>query len=1016
MASSEDKTHQAISSYFIGPHAENLPEFRKNITALLDELQLTRERYFSEDITNGYSFIPQSVQDSAEFKRVTAKISKAVQQTARMIGRHSIPFWSPRYQAHMCTDLSMPAMLGYMMTMMYNPNNVAIEASPISTVAEIEVGEDLCEMFGYTNKPKNKNEPTAWGHVTCGGTVANLESIWVARNLKFYPLSVRKAMGDPDGPLRFVPDSFSVRTCQGRLKPFRELTTWELLNLKSKTILDIPEQLHEQFGITPTWLQEALDPYNIQTCGKDVLERHFKLEKPAVYFAPSTAHYSWPKGTAVMGLGSENLVKVDVDDAARIDIDKLREHLTKCLEEQRPVYAVVAVIGSTEEGVVDPLRKILALRQHFQAKGLSFLVHADAAWGGYFATMLPKDNVTVSPVDSIGNIPGRVGDSGGDGIVPDLSLRVETQEDLFALRYCDSITVDPHKAGYIPYPAGALAYRDGRLKNLVTWTSPYLSRGAVTSIGIYGVEGSKPGAAAVATWLSNRCIGLNQKGYGALLSEACFTSSRFSALWAALSKPEDCFICVPFNMLPSEATGDPEQVAEEKERIRTEILSKTNAEIVANDTERKTMTLLRALGSDLNINAFALNWRHADGTLNTDVEEANYLMSRVVSRLSVDSPDDNPTKIPLYLTSTEFSKKDYGRCVTTFKRRLGLETESAESLMVLRNVVMSPLTSLSTRGDFINMLGETFREVIEEEVRICQKRNEDTADHHSFLTHGTEQIFLSYRSMFHIAKHRHQIILAAEFDEAGAEVYRDVKGNTEEEVVLKTAHKIDLQALLKEVDSENGATFLGNLATASNGVVHHSIKVRITKILKNRPLRSAHQDEHYPSGFMPFYIYGTSNEIHIDHILTRAPNITLSAGNVTLALDNSENANSKSGAILTIEGLHEAAMQTFAEKNDELPSTSTGKFFFSPGKEFAVKIWEDSRGPGESALGLVTELLTKQEPIATGTLTLGEDVIVDVEKLNRDPWKEQEDGKVARWIERFGKIGRDIEAEEREKV
>lgn len=96
-----------------------------------------------------------------------------------MLGRHSIPFWSPRYQAHMCTDLSMPAMLGYMMAMMYNPNNVAIEASPISTVAEIQVGEQLCDMFGFVNDPENKSEPTAWGHVTCGGTVANLESIWV---------------------------------------------------------------------------------------------------------------------------------------------------------------------------------------------------------------------------------------------------------------------------------------------------------------------------------------------------------------------------------------------------------------------------------------------------------------------------------------------------------------------------------------------------------------------------------------------------------------------------------------------------------------------------------------------------------------------------------------------------------------------------------------------------------------------------------------------------------------------
>lgn len=97
--------------------------------------------------------------------------------------------------------------------------------------------------------------------------------------------------------------------------------------------------------------------------------------------------------------------------------------------------------------------------------------------------MLPKN---YRPGEII-NLPTEMGEA--DGFVPDASLRAETQEDLFALRFADSITVDPHKAGYIPYPAGGLCYRDGRMRFLVTWTSPYLSRGSVTSIGIYGVEG-----------------------------------------------------------------------------------------------------------------------------------------------------------------------------------------------------------------------------------------------------------------------------------------------------------------------------------------------------------------------------------------------------------------------------------------------------------------------------------------------------------------------------------------------
>jgi glutamate/tyrosine decarboxylase-like PLP-dependent enzyme len=78
--------------------------------------------------------------------------------------------------------MSMAALLGYFMTMLYNPNNVALEASPLSTVAEIEVGEQLCELFGYNIDESNLDMPTGWGHVTCDGTIANLESIWsVAR-------------------------------------------------------------------------------------------------------------------------------------------------------------------------------------------------------------------------------------------------------------------------------------------------------------------------------------------------------------------------------------------------------------------------------------------------------------------------------------------------------------------------------------------------------------------------------------------------------------------------------------------------------------------------------------------------------------------------------------------------------------------------------------------------------------------------------------------------------------------
>lgn len=114
--------------------------------------------------------------------------------------------------------------------------------------------------------------------------------------------------------------------------------------------------------------------------------------------------------------------------------------------------------------------------------GLSFLIHADAAWGGYFASMIDRKKK-----DLIGK-PVKAHDPKSSP-VPALCLKKETEEDLYALQHADSITVDPHKAGYIPYPAGSLVYRDGRLRHLVTWSGPYLSQGSSENIGVYGVEG-----------------------------------------------------------------------------------------------------------------------------------------------------------------------------------------------------------------------------------------------------------------------------------------------------------------------------------------------------------------------------------------------------------------------------------------------------------------------------------------------------------------------------------------------
>lgn len=84
------------------------------------------------------------------------------------------------------------------------------------------------------------------------------------------------------------------------------------------------------------------------------------------------------------------------------------------------------------------------------------------------------------------------------------------------------------RSGYINYPAGGLCYRDQRMRYLVTWTSPIVFHqgDALESMGVYGVEGSKPGAAATAAWLTHKTIGLHNDGYGRLLGEAVFSCTK----------------------------------------------------------------------------------------------------------------------------------------------------------------------------------------------------------------------------------------------------------------------------------------------------------------------------------------------------------------------------------------------------------------------------------------------------------------------------------------------------------
>ncbi|THV00047.1 PLP-dependent transferase [Dendrothele bispora CBS 962.96] len=665
--------HQRVSALFLGPKAENAGFLREYFNIFVDKQEEGRKEYKFDD---DQEFLTSFITDSKTFLDTQNEIRTQFTALADRLNKQSIPFFSPRYSAHMCMDVTLPSILGYGYTMLYNPNNVAFEASPVTTALELEVGRQMSAMLGYNIDKDDTSRPVGWGHIACDGSVANLEAVWASRNLKFYPLSLRDAM-KPGAQLDFIADTFQIQTCKGEDKLLKDLGIWELLNLPVQTTLDIPGRLYDQYGVSSEYLDNVMNNYIIQTLSKDELEKRWGITNTPQLVVPNTRHYSWPKATAIAGIGSANAISMPVDYNARMRIDDLKTYLQKCVDNEQAVYTVVAVMGTTEEGAVDRLDEILQLRDDFAAKGLSFLVHADAAWGGYFASMIREP-----PSGS------RKGKS--DSFVPHVGLRQDTATQLESLGRADSITIDPHKAGYIQYPAGGLCYRDGRMRYLVTWSAPYLHQDTSgESIGDYGVEGSKPGAAAAAVWLAHEVIGLHAEGHGTILGEASYSCRRFASHWAAMSDDKTDFIVVPLNLLPSELAPDtsPKKVAQEKQFIRDRILFKDNIDLVR---DQEAMDLLNQLGSDLNINAFACNFRYRDGTLNTDIEEANYLNQRIFEKLSVTSTSENPLEIPFYLTSTTFSQREYGECATRLKERLGLDASDSKDLFVLRNVVMSP--------------------------------------------------------------------------------------------------------------------------------------------------------------------------------------------------------------------------------------------------------------------------------------------------------------------------------------
>ena len=184
--------------------------------------------------------------------------------------------------------------------------------------------------------------------------------------------------------------------------------------------------------------------------------------------ASSQAHYTHERMCKVLGLPFS---QVKSDRFGKMDVDELEKELRK-----GDIGTVVATIGTTATGSVDPLSEILELKKQYD-----FRIHADAAYGGYFFLSDNLDEKTRGIYDKIGEV--------------------------------DSIVIDPHKHGLQPYGCGCVLFKDPTVGKFYKHNSPYTYfTSNELHLGEISLECSRAGAAAVALWATQKMFPLIKGG------------------------------------------------------------------------------------------------------------------------------------------------------------------------------------------------------------------------------------------------------------------------------------------------------------------------------------------------------------------------------------------------------------------------------------------------------------------------------------------------------------------------
>ncbi|MDT8974906.1 tyrosine decarboxylase [Paenibacillus sp. chi10] len=470
-----------LKALFLGSKGENVNLFKEVLNKIVDEHVGWRQNYQPQDLP----VISPFDKSSESFQNTADHMRSVFDQLSSKLRSESLPWHTAgRFWGHMNSETLMPAIIAYTAAMLWNGNNVAYESSPGTSQMEEEVGHQLCKMMSY-------REGHSWGHICADGSIANLEGLWYARNIKSLPLAIKEV----------APEHVEGKS------------EWELLNMPTNEIMDILDKV-----------QDKLDDIKAKSARSG---RY--LDKLGKWLIPQTKHYSWLKAADIIGIGLDAVEAIDVDSSYHMDIEKLETRIRELAAENTPVLGVVGVVGSTEEGQIDHIHKMVALREKLAKEGIYFYIHVDAAYGGYARSIFLDENDQFIEYNKINEVFKK------HNVFTDMSLKDEwLTEDVYeafkAMSQVESITIDPHKMGYIPYSAGAIVIQDIRMRDAISYFATYVfEKGAdiPALLGAYILEGSKAGATAAAVWTAHKVLPLNVTGFGKLMGASIEGAYRF---------------------------------------------------------------------------------------------------------------------------------------------------------------------------------------------------------------------------------------------------------------------------------------------------------------------------------------------------------------------------------------------------------------------------------------------------------------------------------------------------------